>query len=382
MIHRKSRSTGIFLAVITTLTTITTVDARGGGGGHHGDSVSSRKRSSSPSGSRARGGGFGGGKSLGSARRLGSKPSLSAPLRRTVSTRTRSAGVTRSRTVNTHRKTGFTAPTARHATTSASIRRAGVRHAVVRHGGGRQVNDWYGWHCRHSARWGWGNFSFAPVLFWGYPDDYYVAWTFGRYGFLYPRPFVSLYFNRNSDGNVSGPKKERNLTPLDLFDMIKEGRDDLVANMVKECPDFCAVIMRNDLMSPVHWALKYKRFDIACTLAQQKNTNINAKNKKGLTALHMACQLGAVKVVKALVKAGANLDLQDNSGNTPLHTALTNGQNECAEALVKGHAATSIPNNNKQTARALAERKKAQGILELMNNTQEISAAKAFTDLD
>jgi ankyrin repeat protein len=49
----------------------------------------------------------------------------------------------------------------------------------------------------------------------------------------------------------------------------------------------------------------------------------DAGAKSGMTALHRAARKGHVRVVKYLVKKGANVNCQDINGNTPLHLVIT-----------------------------------------------------------
>ena len=54
-------------------------------------------------------------------------------------------------------------------------------------------------------------------------------------------------------------------------------------------------------------------------------------------ALHQAAQGGHLKVVKELIKNGANVDAQNKYGGTALHTAAWNGHLEVVQELVRRH---------------------------------------------
>lgn len=47
--------------------------------------------------------------------------------------------------------------------------------------------------------------------------------------------------------------------------------------------------------------------------------NVNARNNKGVTPLHIAVLFGAVKIAEMLIKYGAYVNARDDEGNTPLH---------------------------------------------------------------
>lgn len=56
-------------------------------------------------------------------------------------------------------------------------------------------------------------------------------------------------------------------------------------------------------------------------------TDINARNKHGLTALHVAISRGNSELVDFLIKKGAQLDVRDEYGRTPLHYACLHSRN-------------------------------------------------------
>ncbi|KAG8448012.1 hypothetical protein GDO86_015205 [Hymenochirus boettgeri] len=54
------------------------------------------------------------------------------------------------------------------------------------------------------------------------------------------------------------------------------------------------------------------------------------------TGLHLAVYLGQLDVVETLVSKGVNLDLQDRKGDTALHVACKNRDLACSKILLKG----------------------------------------------
>ena len=66
---------------------------------------------------------------------------------------------------------------------------------------------------------------------------------------------------------------------------------------------------------------------------------LNAREKKGRTLLHRACDLGMVDVVQKLVQLGADPNVQDIYGDTALHPAARNEQARALVALLLTHGA-------------------------------------------
>ncbi len=55
------------------------------------------------------------------------------------------------------------------------------------------------------------------------------------------------------------------------------------------------------------------------------------------TPLHVACRIGNIKAVRALISSGASLDKRDYRGNTPLMTAVRTCNFDCAVELIQAH---------------------------------------------
>ncbi|XP_024893182.1 ankyrin-1-like, partial [Temnothorax curvispinosus] len=66
-----------------------------------------------------------------------------------------------------------------------------------------------------------------------------------------------------------------------------------------------------------------------------KGANVNAKQKDGTTALHIATQEGHKKVVKVLLKCGAKVDSKMKNDITPLHLGAEKGYREIIETILK-----------------------------------------------
>ena len=80
---------------------------------------------------------------------------------------------------------------------------------------------------------------------------------------------------------------------------------------------------------PRHAAMHHAAFgnepdviELLATASLEQNKiplDLNSRNKKRQTALHIAVNKGHVNVVKTLIKLRALVSLQDSDGDTPLH---------------------------------------------------------------
>mmetsp|Transcript_20820 Transcript_20820/g.39816 ORF Transcript_20820/g.39816 Transcript_20820/m.39816 type:complete len:164 (-) Transcript_20820:1146-1637(-) len=64
----------------------------------------------------------------------------------------------------------------------------------------------------------------------------------------------------------------------------------------------------------------------------------DSRNKDGWTPLHQAAYSGQVKIVTALIKAGAKVNSKDHDGDTPLHYASAQASVDCIKPLVDAGA--------------------------------------------
>ena len=65
-----------------------------------------------------------------------------------------------------------------------------------------------------------------------------------------------------------------------------------------------------------------------------KQIDINAKNSKGHTGLHLASERGKLDVVECLVEAGADLEAKSSSGRTALRVTAVKGRTAIASYLI------------------------------------------------
>ena len=74
--------------------------------------------------------------------------------------------------------------------------------------------------------------------------------------------------------------------------------------------------------------------------------DVNAKNKRGQTALFCASWWGHVKCMEFLLKAGADVNITDDNGVTPLIRASRYGRHKCVDVLLNAGADVNATDNN------------------------------------
>ena len=74
--------------------------------------------------------------------------------------------------------------------------------------------------------------------------------------------------------------------------------------------------------------------------------DLNARNKRRQTALHIAVNKGHVGVVKTLLGLACHPSLQDSEGDTPLHDAISKKRDDMLALLLDQNADIMLTNNN------------------------------------
>lgn len=91
--------------------------------------------------------------------------------------------------------------------------------------------------------------------------------------------------------------------------------------------------MATDL-SPLHQAVLANQEDVAISLIPE-TANLDTRSPDNLnTPLHEACRRKMVRLVRALLEAGASADPANDAGESPLHDAAFQGDLEIVKMLV------------------------------------------------
>ncbi|ESO07042.1 hypothetical protein HELRODRAFT_191290 [Helobdella robusta] len=81
-------------------------------------------------------------------------------------------------------------------------------------------------------------------------------------------------------------------------------------------------------------------------LLQMGGADLNARNKRRQTPLHIGVNKGHIGVVKVLLELGCHPSLQDSEGDTALHDSVSKKRDDILQILLEHSADMTITNNN------------------------------------
>ena len=134
---------------------------------------------------------------------------------------------------------------------------------------------------------------------------------------------------------------------------------------------------------PLYYAVALGYTCLARHLVLKRPRDLDASDKYGTTALHIAAYRPDCEVVQMLIERTAAINVRDNNGRTPLHYAMhddsdwgwyNNGQLEqshhdisrCVRLLLDGGASAEAQNNGGSTPLHVAASKMSQEIVQLL----------------
>lgn len=85
---------------------------------------------------------------------------------------------------------------------------------------------------------------------------------------------------------------------------------------------------------------------VVMELLAQAGADLNARNKRRQTALHISVNKGHLSVVKNLLALGCHPSLQDEDGDTPLHDAISKKRDDMLSLLLDNNADITLTNSN------------------------------------
>ncbi len=174
-----------------------------------------------------------------------------------------------------------------------------------------------------------------------------------------PHEIVALIRNSVEWKNYSENKYEN----LSLFDLIKDGKTDLVKKKIESGAD--VNVKNNYGNTPLIWASDTRQTEIVKLLLEY-GADANAKNNNGNTPLHCASIYGYTEIVKLLLEYGADANAKDNDVWTPLFCASGEGHTEIVKLLLEHGAGVNVKDKYGWTALYCASRKGHTEIVKLL----------------
>ena len=87
----------------------------------------------------------------------------------------------------------------------------------------------------------------------------------------------------------------------------------------------------------------------AASLIARGQVDLNARNKDGETALHLAIEKGMKELAALLIKTGARVNARNKNSETPLHAAALHEDPIYAEMLLDAKAYPNLRNDDGET---------------------------------
>lgn len=142
--------------------------------------------------------------------------------------------------------------------------------------------------------------------------------------------------------------------PVDsLIEFAKSAREDLVQTRLAADP-LCCLATDDEGRTALHWAVEFGYSRLArllldaaspTSLGDVRDRLLNCADKRGQTALHVACNARQPDIATFLVTAKTNLSLPDLSGNTALHRAVRNNVDAAARLMCEAGADVNARND-------------------------------------
>ncbi|WP_265041633.1 ankyrin repeat domain-containing protein [Wolbachia endosymbiont (group B) of Melanostoma mellinum] len=133
----------------------------------------------------------------------------------------------------------------------------------------------------------------------------------------------------------------------ELFAAVRSGDANQVADLINKGDDVNARDNRGN--TPLHLAVLADKLQVVEKLIE-RGADINAKNNHGGTPLHWAALNQNVSIVEKLIEKGANVNEKNKYDNVPLHyAAFFNGCLCTAEKLIEKGANVNAKNNDGAT---------------------------------
>lgn len=120
----------------------------------------------------------------------------------------------------------------------------------------------------------------------------------------------------------------------------------------------------------LHEAFELSKFNQEIVdILLSSGADIDARNVRGFTPLHLAIEKQNIEAVNYLLASNASVDIQDENGDTPMHKAAAKGNVEIVKLLLKYNPNLSL-RNNAMPGRIALDIAETQEIKDLLRNYQ------------
>lgn len=152
--------------------------------------------------------------------------------------------------------------------------------------------------------------------------------------------------------------KEKSINLGDVYDLLfmasRIGNLEIVKKIFEQYKNIDVNIADEFDNSPLHEATKYNNVDVVEYLIINEGAEVNAKNKDGRTALHVAIEENNFEIASLLILHGA-ICVKDNEGRTPIHLAVLNKRYNILNLFILAEYDIDIKDNKGMTPLDLAK---------------------------
>jgi len=160
------------------------------------------------------------------------------------------------------------------------------------------------------------------------------------------------------------PGAPRTTAPAALEQATLKGHAETIKSLIEHGDDINA--RNNRGYTPLHLAATRGDSEVVQLLLENGAEVDAVATDSGCTSLHYAASLGHVESCELLVRYGADPDVQTARLETPLHLAVASGHPEVVALLLKYNARLDIRDKNGMTALQQAETSKEAEIVTLI----------------
>jgi ankyrin repeat protein len=178
---------------------------------------------------------------------------------------------------------------------------------------------------------------------------------------------VDYLLQCGADPNKPDEESADKMTPL--AKAASKGFIRVIRRLVVASADVNLLSGKNNA-APLHHAASQDQLEAVSELLMVKNCNVNAKNSKKETPLHVS--VSAPRIVEVLLRERADQGIRDQDGSTPLHVAAKEGFKESVKLLIERGADVTSMDENGYMALHLAAEEGHRSVVELMISNENV----------